>query len=133
MEPSNQTVAVGMSLMLDCQATASGAVPLISWQKDGIWLNDLTNQPWRYLANNSLFYPSVSSQDVGKFRCGAVIRGTSNVIYSRVADIKLACMFDVQQQLLQHCIQFIFTRHITHMLELWARKGAGGVGRGLII
>ena len=94
VEPSDTVVAIGHSLVLDCQATDAGSVPIdISWEKDGAWLIDPSNKPWRYLANSSLFYQSIGAKDVGKFKCAATIRGTSNIKYSRIAKVQLACKY----------------------------------------
>ena len=54
---------------------------------------DPLNQPWTQLANGSLFYNSIPASSIGTFVCGATVRGTSNIIYSRTANVQAACEF----------------------------------------
>lgn len=54
---------------------------------------DPSNQPWTQLANGSLFYNSIPARSIGTFVCGATVRGTSNIIYSRTANVQAACEF----------------------------------------
>ncbi|KAK2567085.1 Hemicentin-1 [Acropora cervicornis] len=91
VQPADHVVAVGSSLLLNCQAQYSGPERIdISWKNNGNWLVDPLNQPWTQLANGSLFYNSIPASSIGTFVCGATVRGTSNIIYSRTANVQAA-------------------------------------------
>ena len=96
MQPSDQVVAVGKPLLLNCQAQYSGSGTVhISWRNNGVWLLDPTNQPWTQLTNHSLYYSSIPAQSIGTFICGASVTATSLVIYSRTAKVQAACKYFV--------------------------------------
>lgn len=92
IQPSDQVVAVGKPLLLNCQAQYSGSGTVhISWSNNGDWLLDPTNQPWTQLTNHSLHYNSIPAQSIGTFICGASVAGTKLIIYSRTANVQAAC------------------------------------------
>jgi hypothetical protein len=91
-EPSDKVVAEGQSLTLNCQATDSnGRLFGINWKRNDVWLLDPSNKPWQLLRNNSLYYRSITAQDVGQFLCAASVTGTQEIKYSRKAKVQLAC------------------------------------------
>lgn len=92
VEPQDKVIAVGQPLLLNCVAnhTGSGTV-VITWKRNGQWLLNLIGKNYRYFQNNSLFFETTTDADVGDYLCGAVIDGTSNIIYSRTAKVAKAC------------------------------------------
>jgi len=93
IEPSDHVVAVGKPLLLNCQAQHSGpGTVVISWKNNDLWLLVPYNQPWTQLGNHSLYYSSIPAQSIGTFICGASVTGTSQIIYSRTANVQAACM-----------------------------------------
>ncbi|XP_078361310.1 contactin-4-like [Oculina patagonica] len=91
IQPSDHVVAVGQPLLLNCQAQYSGPENVvISWKNNDVWLFNPANQPWKQLANNSLYYSSIPAQSIGTFICGAHVTGTSLIKYSRTANVQKA-------------------------------------------
>lgn len=98
IQPSDHVVAVGQPLLLNCQAQYSGPENVvISWKNNDVWLFNPANQPWKQLANNSLYYSSIPAQSIGTFICGAHVTGTSLIKYSRTANVQEACMYITSQ------------------------------------
>ena len=95
VEPSDHVVAIGQPLLLNCQAQYSGPENVvISWKNNADWLLNPDNKPWKQLTNNSLYYSSFPVQSNGTFICGALVTGTQLIIYSRIATVQLACMYN---------------------------------------
>lgn len=91
-EPADQLVAVGQSVILNCDATDSSGRSLgINWKWNNSWIIDPNQPPWKQLRNNSLYCQSIMAQDVGQFICAAIVIGTSEIKYSRTAKVQLAC------------------------------------------
>ena len=85
-------MAVGQPLLLNCAADDSGSgTVVITWKKNLQWLLNINGQNYQYLHNNSLYFQSTKAEDMGYYQCGAVIQGTSNIIYSRTARVAQAC------------------------------------------
>lgn len=109
IEPADHIVAIGSTLLLNCQAQHSGPQPVdISWKNNANWLVDPTNKPWTQLVNNSLFYSSIPANSIGTFLCGATVRGTSQIIYSRTASVREA---------------YIHSQYSTHPVNTTKRLG----------
>ena len=96
IQPSDHVVAVGQPLLLNCQAQYSGPENVaISWKNNDKWLFDRANQPWTQLTNNSLYYSSITAISIGTFLCGASVTGKRLIIYSRIATVQAACMYNI--------------------------------------
>lgn len=88
-------MAIGQPLLLNCQAQYSGPEKVaISWRNNKAWLLDPAKQPWKQLANSSLYYSSIPAESIGTFICGAAAMGTKLIIYSRTAMVQAACMYN---------------------------------------
>ncbi|XP_039606343.1 netrin receptor DCC isoform X1 [Polypterus senegalus] len=93
-EPADSIAVRGGNVLLDCSVESSQGTPVISWKKDGIFLDSVVEDRRQQLSNGSLLIQNVVHSrhhrpDEGLYQCQATLEGVGAIV-SRMAKVTVA-------------------------------------------
>ncbi|XP_058880325.1 netrin receptor DCC-like isoform X2 [Acipenser ruthenus] len=93
-EPADIVTVRGGNVQLDCSAESDQGTPVISWKKDGVFLNSVVEERRQQLPNGSLIIQNVVHSrhhrpDEGLYLCQASLEGVGAIV-SRTAKVTVA-------------------------------------------
>ncbi|MGH0148470.1 UNVERIFIED_CONTAM: hypothetical protein FKN15_065163 [Acipenser sinensis] len=93
-EPADIVTVRGGNVQLDCSAESDQGTPVISWKKDGVFLNSAVEERRQQLPNGSLIIQNVVHSrhhrpDEGLYLCQASLEGVGAIV-SRTAKVTVA-------------------------------------------
>lgn len=96
-EPADIVTVRGGNVQLDCSAESDQGTPVISWKKDGVFLNSAVEERRQQLPNGSLIIQNVVHSrhhrpDEGLYLCQASLEGVGAIV-SRTAKVTVAGEF----------------------------------------
>ncbi|XP_066567064.1 netrin receptor DCC [Amia ocellicauda] len=94
LEPADTITVRGGNVQLDCAAESDQGTPVISWKKDGIFLNAVVDERRQQLSNGSLIIQNVVHSrhhrpDEGLYQCLASMEGVGAIV-SRMAKVTVS-------------------------------------------